>query len=946
MLSRIWFISTCLFLILPLWAADAPANPTWKVTRIVPGQPAAVFQDGEAIKIDIVFDKPVIGSYKIVRVRRRAAFGTKNTSQIELVDLQTTETGRLPALNQSADGNPVWSLVPKVTLHGVYSVRITSTDGIEGQAITFALVPKHHPGWRADFFNMTNWGGTPGETYDEMAAMTQRIGFKWIREETGWRQAPPKDGKPGAYDWSYDDVYAKALRKYQLYALIGGGHAPNWAWPKDAEGKTIWYNPGSPSTVPGKDYLDGFEQWHTEYVKRYSDVVKMLDLFNEPWEGSGISGFGSTGGHLREMMRRAYRGSKIADPTFMVGGVDSHSENEDHLLCDPNFVNYTDFLAYHTFVRHATTGALQAQRYGKTAYDTESWVGCGVATPLSICNAMAMGMKMSHNYWQDALVSFRNQGLVMPAAPLSQAAAVNWFLTDMDYAGQPNARSLPCLFIFKERKDSPTQRNYHSLAYFAAKPFPWVGNNDFIPEQLTRDDQYKSLLLRGEDWDQIIPAGTFSIPDPKNELMVYDFDANPLPALRQKNSWILPIAINQDCYITCTSGHERLQELLKIAKIQGMPPAQIEFKDFTRRLESNPPLRVVVRNAYNVPISGTALVTGMPTGWQMETKQTFTNIPAGGRVAVEFPVQQAVTVPQNFYPFTVRVDTDRGASEWTEELRCNVIVKGTIIVDGKLDDWKAIRYVPQTIFGRDVPPDPILRYMKPYEEFTTINGADYHGQFATASDDKNFYCMMVLNDPKPDISVSMKKGKWYEMVPGSQETVYKMGPLSPMVSSPDMLQIAFDFERNLDDFLPPDDPMYRQWPFRETDYEYSLYPTKENDAECWRLYAPNTYYQCHVAPFSPNPYSAQGVVDTSQAVTVHDGKQWIFEWAIPWSEMPLLKRSLTPGRVIDFAYKMRRDGGDYYSTQMRSACKRNGPSWHPDYMWENWSVDTEWGFEE
>ena len=910
--------------------------PAWRVLRIAPAQPAAVFEDGEAVKIDVIFDQPVVGSYRIERVRRHGGFDTEEASQVVTMDIGRLASWRLPALTMDKDRHYVWSLAAKPLLHGVYAVRVTGADAVEGLATTFALVPKHHPGFRSSPIIMTNWGGTPRDVYDEMAAMTQRAGFKWVREETGWRQDPPgKDGRPGAYQWDVDDMYANAMRKYQIYGLIGDGHAPEWAWPKGPDGKPIYYSPGKPSTVPSDANLDGFEEWHYEYVKRYGDVVKMLDLFNEPWEGGGISGFGSTGAHLREMMKRAFRGAKRADSSFMVGGCDSHSENEDHLLCDPNAVNYTDFLAYHTYIRSSTTGSLQAAAYGKQAYDTESWVGCGVTTPFGIVNALAMGMRSTHNYWQDALVISRAKGLVMPNAPLSQAAAANWMLTDMDYVGQPNARCLPCLFVFKQHLGAETQRIFKSMAYFSAKPFPWVGNNDFVPENLTKQDLYNSLNVRGEMWDQIIPDGTLNIADPKNELMVYDFDANPMPALKNRGAWVIPIAINGDCYIICKNGPDRLMALLNAAKIQGMPPAQIEFRDFTRRLETNPPLQVVIHNAYNVPLTGRATVTSIPQGWAMDTTRDFTAIPPGGSELLEFTVTRAPYDGQNLYPFAVRVDTDKGTCDWQEDLRCNVIAKGTITIDGKLDDWAAIKAVPQTFFGKEVPPDPVLRYMMPYEKFATISGEGYFGQFAAAYDDDNFYCMMTLNDPTPKVGTSMVKGKWYEMVPGTNNTVYKMEPLSP-ATMPDQLQIAFDFQPNVDDYLSPTDPMYRQFPFKQTDYEYSLYPTRENGAELWR---------CNYTPFSPNPYSVQGVVEKYQAVAQHDGKQWIFEMAIPWTEMPLLKRAVTSGKTINFAYKVRRGGGDYYSTQMRSACKRNGPSWHPDYMWENWSVETGWGFE-
>lgn len=329
----------------------------------------------------------------------------------------------------------------------------------------------------------------------------------------------------------------------------------------------------------------------------------------------------------------------------------------------------------------------------------------------------------------------------------------------------------------------------------------------------------------------------------------------------------------------------------------------------------------------------------------MGPAQAFENLPPGATAQVLFKPTRTAVSPQNLYPFAVKVETPAGSAEWREELHANVIARGTVAIDGKLEDWTKIKAVPQTFFGAATQTDPAVRYMRPYEELVKVSAQGYHGYFAAAYDEANFYCMLRLNDPKPQYAVSMVKGEWYKMYPGTDDVVYAKAPAAPMMNAPDMLQIAFDFMPNHDDFLPADHPMHHAFPFRQTDYEYSLYPTKENAAELWRLYAPNTYWQCHYAPFSPNPKSAQGVPPKYKAVTVHDGKGWTFELAIPWSEMPLLRKHLKTGKPIRFGYKVRRDGGGYYSTQMRSACKRNGPSWHPDYMCDNWSVETPWAFE-
>lgn len=58
-----------------------------------------------------------------------------------------------------------------------------------------------------------------------------------------------------------------------------------------------------------------------------------------------------------------------------------------------------------------------------------------------------------------------------------------------------------------------------------------------------------------------------------------------------------------------------------------------------------------------------------------------------------------------------------------------------------------------------------------------------------------------------------------------------------------------------------------------------------------------------------------------------------------------VKGSSPAGYLWALEPKINRNGGVYYTTQMRSSCKRNGPSWHPDAMVDSWSIETPWAFE-
>ena len=224
-----------------------PAAQSWKLVQFRPSQPGAVFQDCDPIELALLFDTNIAGTFRIVRVRNAGALGNLSNWVTSFTELSVLAGGRMPEL-VAEDGRFVWSPAPEPGKRGVYIIYVKAEGEREALAASFALVPPHIPGWRRHHFQMTNWNGTPWNAYDEMAALTQRLGFKWTREETGWQQKQNPDGTLGEYDWSKDDRYAATMRKYEIYGIIGGGHAPIWAWPKNEEGKPIYYSPGKPST--------------------------------------------------------------------------------------------------------------------------------------------------------------------------------------------------------------------------------------------------------------------------------------------------------------------------------------------------------------------------------------------------------------------------------------------------------------------------------------------------------------------------------------------------------------------------------------------------------------------------------------------------------------------------------------------------------------------------
>lgn len=135
------------------------------------------------------------------------------------------------------------------------------------------------------------------------------LGVKWIRWELSWSAMEPRKG---VYNWTEMDRMVESARKNKLYVLALMSHAPKWAI---AYGdKVPAHRRGDDS--PSPDHLDGYAEFCAKFAQRYSDVVKAYSVWNEPWEGGGISGWGASGYHYRQLTKARWRGVKSVDKSF------------------------------------------------------------------------------------------------------------------------------------------------------------------------------------------------------------------------------------------------------------------------------------------------------------------------------------------------------------------------------------------------------------------------------------------------------------------------------------------------------------------------------------------------------------------------------------------------------------------------------------------------------
>ena len=185
---------------------------------------------------------------------------------------------------------------------------------------------------------------------------------------------------------------------------------------------------------------------------------------------------------------------------------------------------------------------------------------------------------------------------------------------------------------------------------------------------------------------------------------------------------------------------------------------------------------------------------------------------------------------------------------------------------------------------------------------------------------------------------------------GVRRYSYRMDPDLPAGNFPnhDNIQIAFNVVPDSDKpwAMNPPGTMPKYTGYWDTDYEYALNPVAAKyggDTEIWPLRRPdlpNKHYYPH-SPKAPN----EGPVKGGKLIITHIGNTRITECALPWSEIPDVKKALDANKNIKYTFRVNDNtgAGCMELSYKRSVAKRNG-SFKVDWV-EHWANELEFGFE-
>ena len=148
-------------------------------------------------------------------------------------------------------------------------------------------------------------------------------------------------------------------------------------------------------------------------------------------------------------------------------------------------------------------------------------------------------------------------------------------------------------------------------------------------------------------------------------------------------------------------------------------------------------------------------------------------------------------------------------------------------------------------------------------------------------------------------------------------------------------------------YLCPPGTMPRFMCYKTTDYEYALNPVAPRyggGTEIWRLAAPGVPRK-HFYPRQPKAPVDGGPVTEGKLHIRRDGNTRIVEAAIPWSEIPEVKRRREAGGTVKFTFRVNDNAGPSYELASgRSVSKVDTYALQP-YWAPHWSNEVEFAFE-
>jgi hypothetical protein len=922
-------------------ACSVPANVLW------PGEEATF-----TFRVENKGDEPIQrpAQIHVVHYGTRGRPGDVWKPQVfKIADLETVGVD----VNAPTKGAGVIRVTPGIPeTFGAYGLVLDLGDRGKAFIATCVRVPGADPG-RVQFPTYALDLPWPHEMSIEVFRLFKRLGVKGARTEGGYGTI-----QNAHVDWAMENDLT-------LMLTVGCGNTPQEHQPL-GRGRP-WLNEDDSMKQGVKEDLawlpsfdDEFERYLKGVLVQYGwpkGPINAVELWNEPWEGVSISGWGADCPRFREiylhMAQAVLDARKEGGVKILIGGACSSSNTRDKLFCDgtDTFLPILDFVSIH-YQPLAADPALEPgwmnrkSEYGPVrVWDTESWlansedrIAAVIATMRAMGQSRTAGIYHGNVYESQKHRMGDGEAAVVQAwAPAAGVAAVQKFIGQRPFRELLFKNGLPWILVF----DGITSADDGTVVV--------------VGDLGGAYDRNRSLFRSV----RVDPDARLTLSDNNGAFRLLDFYGNPVPS---KNGKII-VPLNDLGYFLRTDGSSgsfaKLTDELARARIDGYAPVEIIAADPTAPIDKKPTMKLRLTNVLNRPIRGTISV--QLGELSIELPGQSIRLEANQTAEVLLRVVGGRANENNGYPLSVDFDAGAdGKAQHHELMRVNAMSKRTIAIDGRLDDWQGV--IPQPVgdgqrIGRSLTEAAYLPFQKVEESHGPGAATAWlawdqdHFYFAarvsgqgkgmirleTRDDDRYFYPEKVTN-----------QGKELVWPQGVRRFSYRKDPDLPSGNGQFNIQIAFNA-------VPPEQKPMLTHPagtmpkfmcYMDTDYEFAMNPVADEyggGTEIVCLLKPGAPRK-HFYPRQPKAPADGGPVKSGSLVVRPDGDGRIFECAIPWSEMPRVKRRLDAGETVKFSYRVNNGPVAYELAVGRSVSKDNPWAFHNDWS-THWANELEFGAE-